>query len=112
MLPPSCTGCTDDPGFIIDTLATAYPQSRHGLLTYDNDGVISSYFGYTGELPAAIEALRTTHHDPFPNTKYFIGPGTDHGVLGDDVTAPDGSTPATFLVGWLLDDPSWHSVAF
>jgi hypothetical protein len=111
-LPPGCDGCQGDPGFILDALATAHPDSRHGLLTYDDDAVISSYFGYAGDLPAAVDALRTTHHDPFPNTRYFIGPGTDHGVLGDAVTAPDGTTPTSFMLGWLVGDPAWHSVAF
>lgn len=110
--PASCTGCSADPGALVDALALAYPTSRHGLLVYDADAVLSQYFGFDGDLPAAIDALRTTHHDPHANTKYFIGPGTDHGVVGDTVTAPDGSTPTTFLVGWLAGAPSWHSVRF
>lgn len=111
-LPAGCASCAADPGFLLDTLATAHPESRHGLMVYDDDAVIAAYFGFSGDLPAAIDALQVTHHDPFPNTKYFIAKGTDHGVLGDAVTAPDGTTPATFTVAWLLGDPAWHSVDF
>lgn len=110
--PPGCAGCAADPGAMLDTLAAAYPTSRHGFLVFDDDAVISDYFGYTGDLPAAIDGLLATHHDPHPNTKYFVAPGTGHGVVGQDVTAPDMSTPGTFVVQWLLGDPAWHSVAF
>lgn len=110
--PSTCSDCADDPANMLDALATEHPDSRHGFMVYDGDAVIAAYFGYTDNLPTAIETLRTTHYDAFSNTKYFIGPGTDHGVFGDAVTAPDGTTPTTFSVGWLTGDPAWHSVAF
>lgn len=112
VLPAGCSGCATDPGFLIDALATAYPTSRHGLLVYDADSVISTYFGFQGDLPAAVDALLAAHHDPFPNTKYFVAAGTDHGVLGDAITAPDGSTPNSFAVGWLTGNADWHSSHF
>ncbi|NUO53787.1 MAG: hypothetical protein HOV80_33490 [Polyangiaceae bacterium] len=107
--PAGCTECADDPGFLIDALADAHPTSRHGLMIYDNDAVISQYFGFEGALAAAIATLRTTHHDPHDLTKVFVVPGTDHGVLGDDVAGSDGSTATEFFVAWLLGDASWHS---
>lgn len=110
--PEGCEGCEDDLAALVDSLAERYPDSRHGLLTYDEDAVIGMYFGYTTELPAAVATLLSDHYDAHENTKYFVGPGTDHGVTGDDVTAPDGTTPITFLIGWLLGAADWHSVSF
>jgi hypothetical protein len=110
--PPGCAGCEEDPAFLVDALATAHPASRHGLMAFKSDAVIAAYFGFTDDLPAAIEALRTTHYDMWGGTKYFLAPGMAHVVLGADVTAPDGTTPFTFAFGCLLGDPAWHSVAF
>jgi hypothetical protein len=110
--PAGCSACADDPGNILDALATEHPASRHGLLVYDGDAVIGAYMGYSNDLPAAIDTLLAAHHDPFPNAKYLVASGTDHGVFGDAITAPDGTTPLTFTIGWLTGDPSWHSVDF
>ena len=110
--PAKCAGCEGDPALLIDALATAHPTSRYGLMAFNNDAVISGYFGYMGDLPAAVDALRTTHFDVFDGTKYFITTGTGHGVLGVNVTAPDGTNPFTFALGCLLGDPAWHSVNF
>jgi hypothetical protein len=110
--PAKCAGCEDDPAFLIDALATAHPTSRYGLMAFNNDAVISAYFGYMGDLPAATDALRTTHFDVFEGTKYFVTAGTGHIVLGASVTAPDGTNPVTFAFGCLLGDPAWHSVNF
>ena len=110
--PAKCAGCEDDPAFLIDALATAHPTNRYGLMAFNNDAVISSYFGYMGDLPGATDALRKTHFDVFEGTKYFITAGMGHVVLSANVTAPDGTNPVTFAVGCLLGDPAWHSVNF
>jgi hypothetical protein len=110
--PEGCEGCEDDLAAMIDSLAERYPDSRHGLMTYDEDAVIAAYFGYTNDLPAAVATLVSEHYDTHELTKYFVGPGTDHGVSFDDVAAPDGTTPLAFAAGWLLGSEDWHSVAF
>ena len=110
--PTGCSDCAADMGNIVDALAGAYPDSRHGMMVYDADSVIAAYFGYTNELPAAVDAMVAAHYDAFDNTKYFVATGTDHGVFTDAIAAPDGTTPITFALGCLFGDPSWHSVNF
>jgi hypothetical protein len=112
VFPPGCVSCATEMGELIDHLAATYPESRHGLLTYEDDGVISSYFGYgPGELAPATASLLALHHDVHPNTKYFVSPGTDHGMLGDSITGPGGVTVDAFVQAWLVGSPSWQSVS-
>ncbi|MFO0548756.1 MAG: pectin acetylesterase-family hydrolase [Polyangiaceae bacterium] len=110
--PEACTNCEAEPGALLDTLATAYPTSRYALLSYDEDEVISQYFGFTGDLGSTLDAMTAAHFDPHPNTKYFIAPGTEHGVLGDPVIAPDGTSVTDFFFAWLIGAPTWKSERF
>lgn len=110
--PAGCATCATEMGGLLDHLAVTYPASRHALLTYEDDAVISSFFGYgPGELAIATATLLAEHHDVHPNTKYFVAPGADHGMLDDTVVGPGGVTLADFVSGWLSGSPSWQSVS-
>jgi hypothetical protein len=107
--PEGCSGCDAEPAAILDTLAVRYPTSRHGLLSFDQDQVISAYFGFDGDLAPAIGALILDHYDRHENTKYFVAPGVGHIMSGAAITAPDGTSVNDFIAGWLLGSPSWKS---
>ena len=44
--PPNCTTCTTNMPPVIDTVIANEPNTRIGLLTYDNDTTIKLFFGY------------------------------------------------------------------
>ncbi|HEY1817329.1 MAG TPA: pectin acetylesterase-family hydrolase [Kofleriaceae bacterium] len=111
VFPPGCTDCGSDFTSAFDAVATAHPNSRIGLLTFDDDATISAYFGYTTSLIPATMELVDGHYTQ-ALTKAFVVAGTSHTMLGDlsTVTAANGEVAQTWVTQWLVGDPSWATV--
>jgi Pectinacetylesterase len=109
--PPGCTGCGSDFTSAFDAVATAHPNSRIGLLTFDDDATVSAYFGYTSSLVPATMELVDDHYTQ-PLTKAFVVAGTSHTMLGglSTITAANGELAGTWVTQWLTGDPSWTTV--
>jgi hypothetical protein len=109
--PPGCTGCGSDFTSAFDAVATAHPNSRIGLLTFDDDATVSAYFGYTTSLVPATMELVDDHYTQ-PLTKAFVVAGTSHTMLGglSTITAMNGELAGTWVTQWLVGDPSWATV--
>jgi hypothetical protein len=109
-LPPNCTGCDASFTAVFDAVAGAHPQSRIGLMTWDDDAVIKAYFGYTGSL-APVQADLITNHFNHANTKVFEATGTSHTMFFALPTITSHGVPATtWFTQWLLGDAAWATV--
>jgi len=107
--PPNCTGCETSFTSVFDTVAAAHPTSRIGLMTWDNDQTIATYFGYTS-IVSAQDDLITNHFD-HPNTKVFEATGTTHTMLGQLATVQShGVKLSDWVTQWLVGDPAWATV--
>jgi hypothetical protein len=92
--PVGCTACADGglPA-VPEHLAAAYPTRRLGLLSYDQDKVISWFFFappgamYFVNPPVGTFATELAkleqRYDAHPNTKYFVTPGDTHVLWGN-----------------------------
>lgn len=111
VFPPGCTDCATNFTSAWDAVVAAHPQSRMGLLTWDNDETIAAYFGYSGPLMAATMALVDGHYTA-PLTKAFVMSGTSHTMLGQIATivGPDGTKLSDWVGQWLTGDPAWATI--
>ena len=105
-LPSGCVDCADG-GFtrVIAHLTEASPNSRIGLLSYDEDKVIAWFFyappGAANFLNPPVGTFKTnlvalaSQYDATTNAKYFVVPGGEHVLLGDyGVVQADGGLSA------------------
>ena len=125
-LPADCAACSGQPdggGLVsaVGFLGAKYPEARLGLVSYEQDAVISLFFGYgknecltldaapvtlTGpEYAAALAALRAEHLEPSAPWSSYVMAGSLHTVLGGDAfyTAVAGDVPLTQWVDALLE---------
>lgn len=112
--PPSCTGCEASMPAVMDALGTTYPSSRFGLLTYDDDAVIKSFFGFAataGSMVAASNMLLDNQYD-LPNTKAFMLAGTGHTMFFNAATiqSPGGVKLTDWMVQWATGAAAWATV--
>lgn len=132
-LPVGCADCADG-GFprILSHLAATHPARRLGLLSYDEDKVVSWFFYAppgaanllnppTADFKANLGALED-RYDLAANTKYFVVPGTEHVLFpGYGVVQADGGTSAplrsrdggtdlrAWINAWATGDAGWQS---
>ncbi|HEY0252996.1 MAG TPA: pectin acetylesterase-family hydrolase [Kofleriaceae bacterium] len=107
--PPNCTGCETSFTAVFDAVVADNPNSRIGLMTWDDDAVIKQYFGYTSSL-APIQDDLITNHFAHPNTKVFEATGTNHTMFGTLNVTSHGVVAGTWLTQWLLGDAAWATV--
>jgi len=86
---------------------------RIGLLTHDADGIISGFFGYTGdEFRQAVGALDALFAGE-ERAARFIVEGNGHGLISPFTAQSQGvdGTPALTWIRQLIgDDPAWGPV--
>jgi hypothetical protein len=109
--PPGCTTCATNFSAVMDTVSSANPQSRIGLMTYDDDQVIRQYFGYTGSMVTATDTLLAEQYD-LPTTHAFVLAGTSHTMLGQigTLTSPGGVRLIDWVYQWVRGDAGWTTV--
>ncbi|MFT3696457.1 MAG: pectin acetylesterase-family hydrolase [Kofleriaceae bacterium] len=107
--PANCTGCDTSFTAVFDTVVAAHPNSRIGLMTWDDDAVIKSYFGYTTSLKPVQDDLITNHFN-HPNTHVFEATGMNHTMFGALGTTSHGVVVGTWLSEWLVGDAAWATV--
>ena len=104
-LPPACTGCTNlTEVFAFDR--KTYPSSKYGLITYQTDTVLPSFFGVTeAQFATQIQTFVSSLASD-PNAKAFVALSSGHVVLAEQDT-----TAVPFILPWLTkmanDDPTW-----
>ncbi len=109
--PPGCAGCASSFPAVVDAVTAANPTSRVGLLHYDDDQVIRQYFGYTGSMVAATNALLADQYD-LPTTHAFVLAGNGHTMLGQlgTLTGPGGVRLIDWVNQWARGDAGWTTV--
>ncbi|HEY4244896.1 MAG TPA: pectin acetylesterase-family hydrolase [Kofleriaceae bacterium] len=108
--PPGCNGCATNFSSVISTLVAANPSSRIGLLTYNNDAVVSAYFGYTSLVDATNTLVANEYSGPTAHV--FELAGTSHTMLGGlaTIVAPSGTSLATWVTQWATADAAWANL--
>lgn len=112
-VPADCTGCIQDFPKYPAYLATKYPQSRFGLLAYEEDGVLRQFFGHDAmTFKAQTLDLLSMQYDGRTNAKYFLVPGSNHVMLDDLFTliGPGGTPLLTFTTDFLTGNAAWANV--
>lgn len=108
--PPDCTDCATTFPAVVDAVAARHPDSRIGLLHFDNDEVIRFFFGYGADsLVPATTALLAAQYS-HPNTAAFVAAGTDHTMLGRPGQTVNGVTLLAWVQQWVSGDPAWTTV--
>jgi len=107
--PATCTGCATDLGMMPAALRGEAPAGdRYGLLSYLDDGTISTYFGLTGpQLHTAIVAEQAAM-TPGSGQAAFVLTGTSHVVLGNQTASTTtGVMLQTWITQWATGDAAW-----
>jgi hypothetical protein len=99
-IPAACAGCATDFPSYPRWLASAHPNSRFALLAYEQDTVLSTFFGY--DLAAQrvqTQALEVSSYDGQPNARYFVLPDAAHVMLANLYTLVGNGNVS--LDGWV-----------
>ncbi len=81
-IPAACTGCSTDFPSYPRWLSSQFPNSRFALLAYEQDTVLSTFFGYDLAGQATqTRALEASSYDGQPNARYFVLPDASHVML-------------------------------
>lgn len=113
-IPTGCTTCSTELESLIAFYGRRFPSpSRMALLSYLQDGTISTFYGVSGPMfETGLRNLATTQFMGRDNARYFFLPGNRHVLLGNAAArGADGTTLAQFLTQMLTDSPDWHNVA-
>jgi pectinacetylesterase len=131
---PLCTTCDVAAGRVVrpllDATFKALQTTRFGLLSYDEDGTIKSFFAYgndncsnwdavqppaypTGKFPVGLTELRQAW-SVYPHVAMYVVTGGSHVFLATDITSVK-TGPAISMLEWIkkLIDKSdgWTNVA-
>ena len=131
---PSCTGCDVAAGKVVRplldaTFRTSTP-ARFGLLSYDEDGIIKTFFAYgtdncsnwdsmtppiypAGMYPMGLTELRQAWSG-YPHVAMYVVAGGSHTFLGTDITSVKTGTSISMLewIKKLIDkSDGWTNVA-
>jgi len=131
---PACTNCDVAAGKVVrpllDATFTKSTQARFGLLSYDEDGTIKSFFAYgtdncsnwdsvqppiypAGRYPMGLTELRQAWSG-YPQVAMYVVTGASHTFLGSDISSVRTGT-AIPMLEWIkkLIDKSdgWTNVA-
>jgi hypothetical protein len=112
-IPAGCTDCTTDFTKYPAYLADRYPESRFGLLAWDQDTVLRTFFGYPAETYRTLTLqLLTSSYDGRANARYFLKRGPQHTFLGslNTLTSTPGVTLNTWVTWWVEGDAAWSNV--
>lgn len=103
--PPGCTNCDHDTRQLLAAELAAEPNTRVGLLTFDNDTTIKLFFGYglLDSIVAQVNALIATQYTA-ANTHVYEVMGADHTMLGGYHGNP---TLRAWVQKWGTGDPAW-----
>ncbi len=102
ILPSDCDTCAEKMPNVASHIIEKYPDTRFGLLSWEDDAVIMIFFAYpAGELGPAIRSFAAAAYAP-DNASTFLVEGTDHVLLVRPPTtkAKNGQTLAEYLVKW------------
>jgi hypothetical protein len=130
---PVCKDCDVSAGNVVRPLVSAvlktYTSTRLGLLSYDEDGTIKSFFAYginncadwdsnpapvypTGKYPMGLADIRQAWA-PYPHAAVYVVTGVNHTFLGSDIA--NVKTGPISMIDWIQDlverSPAWVSVA-
>lgn len=110
VFPAACAGCRARFPALLDDLAARLPRSRIGLLAFEDDAVLTLFFGYgLGQMKQALTALLAT---PRPSVRAFVLPGTEHVMLDryHQLSGAGGVRLADWVQRWGRGDSGWASV--
>jgi hypothetical protein len=131
---PACTDCDVAAGkvsrpLIVASLARA-SKSRFALTSYDEDGVIKSFFGYgsnncagwnsplppaypAGKYPMGLNELRQTWANA-PQVAMYVVKGGGHTFLAGDLARIQASATSVTMLDWVKqfadNAPGWSNV--
>jgi hypothetical protein len=108
--PAGCAGCSARFPAVLDDLAVRLPRSRIGLLAFEDDAVVSLFFGYgPGQMKQALTTLLAA---PRASVRAFVRPGAEHVMLDryDQVVGAGGVRLADWVQRWARGDLGWANV--
>lgn len=110
-LPSDCAECMTDISALVDYHAMKMPNSRSGLLSFTQDGVIGQYLGISGAQVEEGLSVLAGAMAQYPNTKFYYTTGTDHVLLGKEQDiSQNGVSLKKWIAALWTDDPTWDSV--
>lgn len=105
-LPADCAACGDSPTAFVEYYRVKYPQSRFGLISYENDIIISPFMNLSlGTFNKELMALATSIDGNWTNGRYFLLSGGGHVGMFAASTALK-----KWVTAFASDDPAWASV--
>ena len=113
--PAGCEACLDSLEVWIDHVVQDAAPDRVGLMIFEDDQVITLYFGYPldGSFRGAIGRLARDVYDTADNAHYFRLKGQRHVQLDglSGLKSPGGVSLEDWLGWWVVGEERWESVS-
>lgn len=110
-LPPGCTGCESAFDVFFGFYASAFPDNRGALLSFNPDTVLPLFYGISGaKFTQGLGELETQQFDPSTNLRYWQINTPGHVLWTHPTSSVNGTTVRDFITKMVNDDANWSSV--
>jgi hypothetical protein len=106
--PAGCSACGSDFSAVMPALTAAFPQTRFGVMTFDEDATTKAFLGLTGSLSPLIATLLGSDY-ALSTTHAFELTGTGNVLLFDAPTliGSNGLTAEQWIDEWATGSAAW-----
>ena len=110
-LPPGCTGCETAFDVFFGFYASALPDDRGALLSFNPDTVLPLFYGISGSaFSTGLGEVETQQFDPSTNLRYWQINSAGHVLWTHPASSVNGTTVRDFITRMVNDDANWDSV--
>lgn len=111
-VPEGCAACATDLRAYLSFAISSDPTARVALLSYQEDGVISQFYGLDAATFAQqLGDLTSEVFDANTNAHVFLVPGTSHTMWSNMASVTQSGTNAwDWVKAMLSDDANWSSI--
>jgi hypothetical protein len=110
-LPPGCSACATEFDAIFAYYASAFPDSRGALLSFNPDTILPTFYNISNaNFSKGLGELETQQFDPTTTLRYFQTNTSGHVLWFSPTLTVNGTSVQGFVTQMVTDDANWASV--
>jgi len=110
-LPPGCTACETAFDVFFGFYASALPDDRGALLSFNPDTVLPLFYGISGSaFSTGLAEVEAQQFDPSSHLRYWQTNSAGHVLWTHPTSTVSGTTVRDFITKMVSDDANWVSI--